>query len=137
MLQLKGQKSYRAKSVLSGAEGQPAKQIRNSKHEIRNKPQPNKSKPLRNSKTTNPNQVCLEHSWCFFSSHLNLFRVSKFGFGASNFDHLKLFRISDFVLRIFVLGGLVSSVRRCGERFPSDTPRTRRSKCREASAGRS
>ena len=40
--------------------------------------------------------------------NLNLFRVSKFGsfdkaqdrFGASNFDHLNLFRISDLKLRV-------------------------------------
>jgi hypothetical protein len=53
------------------------------------------------SKTPNANQV-VWNILVFFSDHLNLVRISKFGFGASNFGHLKLFRVSDFVLRIFL-----------------------------------
>src|SRR6266545_3608335 len=70
----------------------------NSKHEtcpepcrrIRNKPQPNKSKSLRNSKTANPNQGCLEHSGVFFWSFEF---VSNFGFRASNFLSLAPLRL--------------------------------------------
>jgi hypothetical protein len=50
------------------------------------------------SKTPSPNEPCLE--FCVFSP-LDLFRVSKFEFGASMFDHLNLFRISDFEFILF------------------------------------
>jgi len=83
--------------------------IRNSKHEIRNKPGQNSK--LGKSKTPIP--VSLVSNIVFVCAFivLILFRISYFGFRAFEFDHSDLFRISDFEIRIFVYSALLPLAR--------------------------
>src|SRR6266850_5787179 len=74
--------------------------IRNSNIEIRNKTQPNKSKPEQFQNEESESR--LFGTLCFLVI-LNLFRASSFEFRAFSLDHLKLFRIPSFE---FVNSGL-------------------------------
>ena len=65
------------------------KKVRNPNIEIRNKRGPNKPQNYKKFKTSNPKRARLGHSFDF--DHLNLFRISEFDIRVFNFLRLGVF----------------------------------------------